>query len=106
MKHFANAIKTAINWIVRNRLNYLASTSAMLLVIHMPPTMSVIAGMSFTDSIMTLLHLVIGSAWLVGFLPFNLLSKLFNRFNQSTQPLINAFTSERQRILSSYALTH
>ena len=99
-------LKSALTWIANNRLNYLASTSALLLIIHFPANLQLLIGLNLPEAVMTLLHLIVGSAWLAGFAPNRLLARAYRKLVQSAAEMKQSLVNESNRILSNYAQSH
>ena len=106
MNNLLTYLKSALKWIAMNRLNYLATTSALLLIIHFPANLQLLLGLNLPEAMMTLLHMVVGTAWLAGFLPNRLLATASKKVAESTRRLATSFAKDFGRILSNYAQTH
>lgn len=106
MNNLFTYLTSALKWIASNRLNYLASTSALLLIIHFPANLQLLLGLNVSTAIMTLAHYVIGSAWLAGFLPNRTIAMISRKAFKLISTSHQALSKNANTLLSSYAQTH
>ena len=106
MSTISNRLKAVVHWFVTHRLNYLATTSSLLLIIHFPPNIPLLFSFNTSELLVSVLHWIIGTAWLAGFLPNRVLKNITRPIVAMTRATINESKTTFTKILSNYALSN